>query len=61
MKVGDLIRDKRWEDISSLGVIVHIGDLRTKEPYHILCQGGKVLQFEKKYVREGCEVVNESR
>jgi hypothetical protein len=61
MKVGDLVREKEFSE-DSCGIIVHIGDLRTKKPYKIFCsywQG--VIAFEKKYVQEVCEVISESR
>ncbi len=61
MKVGDLIRDTRWPSDPS-GIIVEIGDLRTKKPYKVFCTAyGKVVAFEKKYIQEQCEVVSESR
>ena len=74
MKVGDLIREKQYPTAQSTtarasharraqyGIIVEIGDLRTKEPYKVYCPGhGKVVAFKKKYIQEDCEVINESR
>ena len=61
MKVGDLIRDKRWNDATSHGIIVRIDDLRTKEPYHVLCFNGKIIPFPKQYIQDECEVISESR
>ena len=61
MKVGDLIRDKRWDDAKSHAVIVRIGDLRTKLPYHVLCFTGRIVEFPKKYIQDECEVVSEGR
>jgi len=61
MKIGDLIREKEFPE-DSLGIIVHVGDLRTKKPYKVWCpywQG--IVAFEKKYVQEVCEVVSASR
>ncbi len=61
MKVGDLIREKAFPT-GACGVIVEVGDLRTKEPYKVFCSvWGKVLAFGKKYIQEECEVVNASR
>mgnify|MGYP005815244229 CR=1 FL=1 len=60
MKVGDLIIDKRWiEDPAA--IIVAIKDLRTVEPYGVLCGDGILRWFEKKYILDGCEVISESR
>ena len=59
MKVGDLVKDKEYNDVASYGVIIHIGDLRTKEPYHVFCFRGGVHRFPKKYVQKQCEVINE--
>jgi len=61
MKVGDLIREKQYPT-DQYGIIVEIGDLRTKEPYKVYCPGhGKVVAFKKKYIQEDCEVISESR
>ena len=61
MKVGDLIRDTRWPS-DPAGIIVEVGDLRTKEPYKVFCPAwDDVVSFEKKYIQEQCEVVSESR
>ena len=61
MKVGDLIREKAFPE-DACGIIVKIGDLRTKEPYKVFCPAhGKVLAFGKKYIQEQCEAINESR
>ena len=61
MKVGDLIREKEFpEDVC--GLIVAVGDLRTKKPYKVFSSyWGKILSFEKKYIQKDCEVINESR
>ena len=58
MQVGDLIREKEFPE-DSCGIIVHVGDLRTKKPYKIWgpCWQG-IAAFEKKYVQEGCEGVS---
>jgi len=62
VKVGDLVKDKEYDDAASYGVIIRIGDLRTKNPYHILCfRGGVLSKFPKDYVQNHCEVINESR
>jgi len=58
MQVSDLIREKQHPE-DGYAVIVHIGDLRAKEPYKVFCpywQG--VVSFDKKYVQEQCEVVS---
>ena len=61
MKVGDLIRDTRWPS-DPAGIIVEVGDLRTKKPYRVFCPvWGSIVAFEKKYIQDGCEVVSESR
>ena len=61
MKVGDLVREKRYST-GGCGIIVKIGDLRTKKPYKVYCSGyGKVVAFKKKYIQEDCEVISESR
>ena len=61
MKVGDLIRDTRWPN-DPAGIIVEVGDLRTKKPYKVFCPAwDDVVSFEKKYIQEQCEVVSESR
>ena len=61
MKVGDLIVDKRWTE-DSPGLIVSIGDLRTREPYKVFCFHSPMpISFSKKYIQEDCEVISESR
>jgi hypothetical protein len=61
VKVGDLIVDKEYPT-DPPGLIVSIGDLRTKEPYKVLCfHSTKPISFSKKYVQEECVVVSESR
>ena len=61
MQVGDLIREKEFPE-DEYGVIVYIGDLRTKKPYKVFCPYWQaVMAFEKKYVQEACEVINASR
>jgi len=61
MKVGDLVREKQFpEDVC--GIIVEVGDLRKKKPYKVFCPvWGEILDFEKKYIQEQCEVISESR
>jgi len=60
-QVGDLICDKRFPN--DLGLLVKIGDLRTREPYHLLCpkHGGNIVAFGRKYIENDCEVVSASR
>jgi hypothetical protein len=61
VKVGDLVRDKQWPE-DPPGLIVSVGDLRTREPYKVLCfWSTKPISFSKKYIQEECEVVSESR
>ena len=61
MQVGDLIREKEFPEDSS-GIIVHVGDLRTKKPYKVYCPHSQgVLPFTKKYIQEQCEVISASR
>tara|TARA_R110000824_G_scaffold216002_2_gene402613 strand:- start:152 stop:361 length:210 start_codon:yes stop_codon:yes gene_type:complete len=56
MQIGDLIREKEFPE-DSCGIIVHVGDLRTKKPYKIWCPyWSGIVAFEKKYVQEACEV-----
>tara|TARA_Y100001963_G_C6732012_1_gene424428 strand:- start:886 stop:1089 length:204 start_codon:yes stop_codon:yes gene_type:complete len=60
MKVGDLIRDKRWRE-DGYAVIVAI-DLSSNEPYWVYCCYLEAMQwFKKYYIEQECEVVNESR
>tara|TARA_B100001123_G_C14995623_1_gene901445 strand:- start:417 stop:602 length:186 start_codon:yes stop_codon:yes gene_type:complete len=58
-QVGDLIYDKKFPN--DLGLLVKIGDLRTREPYSVLCPKGKIVAFGRKYIENDCEVVNASR
>ncbi len=61
MKVGDLIRDKRWPE-DGYAIIVEIGDRRKRSPYRLYCSDtGVIAWFGKDYVEQECEVVNESR
>ncbi len=61
MKVGDLIREKAYPD-EGVGLIVRIGDLRTKKPYEVLCPiWRETIAFSKAYIQEECEVISESR
>ena len=61
MKVGDLIREKEYPT-DPPGLIVSVGDLRTKEPYKVLCfYSATPIAFSKEYIQEQCEVINESR
>ena len=61
MKVGDLIREKAFP-ADACGIIVEVGDLRRKKPYKVFCPAwGKILAFEKKYIQQECEVINENR
>lgn len=58
MQVGDLIREKEFPE-DSCGLVVAIGDLRTKKPYKVWCPyWNAVVAFEKKYIQEVCEVVS---
>ncbi len=57
MKIGDLIRDKRWPE-DSYGVIISIGDRRARNPYLVWCCGnGRFEEFSKDYIEGECEVV----
>ena len=58
MKVGDLIRDKRWhEDGYAIIVAIEIGRI---EPYWVYCCDlGQMQWFPKHYIEQECEVVNE--
>jgi len=57
MQVGDLIREKALLE-DDYGVVVQIGDLRTKEPYKVYCPYWKgVVDFGAEYIHEECEVV----
>jgi hypothetical protein len=58
MKVGDLVRERGYPEV---GLIIKIGDRRRDMPYFILCPNGNTQWFNKKYVEEMCEVINESR
>jgi len=61
MKVGDLIRDKRWPE-DGYAVIIEIGDRRKRNPYRLYCfDNGMDAWFGKDYVEQECEVINESR
>ena len=61
MKVGDLIREKEYPT-DRPGLIVSIGDLRTKKPYKVLCfHTATPIAFSKKYIQEECEVISEGR
>ena len=61
MKVGDLIREKGYPT-DPPGLIVSVGDLRTKEPYKVLCfYSATPIAFSKEYIQEQCEVINETR
>ena len=58
MKVGDLIRDKRWHE-DGYAIIVAI-DFTSNEPYWVYCCDLQRMQwFEKDYIEQECEVVNE--
>jgi len=58
VQVGDMIREKEFPE-DSCGIIVHVGDLRTKKPYKVWClYWERVVAFEKKYVQEVCEVIS---
>jgi hypothetical protein len=56
MKVGDLVKDKKYPEV---GLIVAIKD--GPLPYGILCPNGKVEWFTKAYVGQSCEVASEGR
>ena len=58
-KVGDLLCDKEFPN--ELGLLLKIGDLRTREPYLVLDPHGKIVSFPRKYIENGCEVVSASR
>ena len=58
-QVGDLLCDKEFPN--ELGLLVKIGDLRTREPYRLLCPKGKIRSFGRKYIENDCEVVSASR
>ena len=61
MKVGDLIREKGYPT-DPPGLIVSVGDLRTKKPYKVLCfYSATPIAFSKEYIQEQCEVINEGR
>ncbi len=61
MQVGDLVREKEYPT-DPPGLIVSIGDLRTKKPYKVLCfYSATPIAFSKEYIQEQCEVINESR
>ena len=61
MKVGDLIREKGYPT-DPPGLIVSVGDLRTKNPYKVLCfHTATPIAFSKKYIQEQCEVVSAGR
>ena len=61
MKVGDLIREKGYPT-DPPGLIVSVVDLRTKEPYKVLCfYSATPIAFSKEYIQEQCEVINETR
>ena len=61
MKVGDLIREKEFPE-DSCGIIVHVGDLRTKKPYKVWCSyWEELMTFDRKYIEKDCEVVSASR
>jgi hypothetical protein len=56
-----MIREKEFPE-DSCGIIVHVGDLRTKKPYKVWCpHWGRVAAFDKKYIEEGCEVISANR
>ena len=58
MKVGDLIRDRRFPE-DGTAVIVEIGDRRKKKPYKLYCtDNGQVDWFAKDYVEIACIVIN---
>ena len=60
MQVGDLIKDRRWPD-DGYGIIVFIGDKRTRNPYLVwCCDLGRFQEFPKDYIEEYCEVINET-
>ena len=61
MKVGDLIVEKEYPT-DPPGLIVGIGDLRTKKPYKVFCYHSPTpISFSKKYIQEECVVVSEGR
>ena len=59
MKVGDLIRDKRWLE-DGYAVIVAIDFRKSSKPYWVYCCDLQQMQwFRKDYIEQECEVVNE--
>ena len=64
-QVGDLLCgdfDGKGEEFpNELWLLVKVGDLRTREPYHLLCPKGKIVSFPRKYIENDCEVVSASR
>ena len=58
-QVGDLICDKEFPH--ELGLLLKVGDLRTRQPYLVLCPKGKIGSFGRKYVETECEVVSACR
>ena len=63
VKVGDLIREKDFpDDPCACGLIVAVGDLRTKKPYKVFSSyWGKILSFEKQYIQNDCEIVSTAK
>ena len=58
MKVGDLIRDRRFPE-DGYAIIVYIGDKRGKTPYKLYCINNENADwFAKNYVEKQCIVVN---
>jgi hypothetical protein len=61
VKPGDLIREKEFPG-DPCGLIIAVGDLRTKKPYKVFsAYWGIILAFEKLYIQNDCEVISESR
>ena len=60
MQIGDLIREKEFPK-DSCGIVVHVGDLRTKQPYKVWCPYWEgLIAFDRKYIEKDCEVVSEA-
>ena len=58
MKVGDLIRDRRFPE-DGYAIIIEIKDRRCRSPYKLYCTDtGNVDWFAKDYVEIACIVIN---
>ena len=66
MKVGDLIKERKYPEIGLLIEIIVRPSPFTGEPmtqYGVLCPPsyGRIEWFGQKYIEEKCEVISESR